>query len=58
MYVVKWLDENKNSNGKWDMGKAVNDKLYFPLSDSWRREEIREADCTERITKILNKLKQ
>ncbi len=58
LYVVKWLDENKNSNGKWDMGKAVNDKLYFPLSDSWRREEIREADCTERITKIMNKLKQ
>lgn len=55
-YVVQWLEQNKNANGKWDMGNAVNDKVYFPLSDSWRKPEIREADCTERISKILNKL--
>lgn len=55
-YVAKWLQENKNTNGKWDMGNAVNDKLYFPLSDSWRKAEIREADCTERVNKILKAL--
>ena len=57
LYVVKWLQQNKNANGKWDMGSVVNDKIYFPLSDSWRKSEIREADCTERISRILNKLK-
>lgn len=55
-YVVKWLQQNKNANGKWDMGNAVNDKVYFPLSDSWRKAETREADCTERISRILDKL--
>ena len=56
MYVVKWLEQNGNANGKWDMGSVVNDKVYFPLSDNWRKAEIREADCTERISRILNKL--
>lgn len=55
-FVADWLNTNRNENGKWDMSKAVNDKLYFPLSDDWRRSEIREADCTERIEKILCKL--
>ncbi len=53
-FVVDWLNANRNENGKWDMGKAVNDKLYFPFSDDWRKNETREADCTERIEKILN----
>lgn len=52
-FAVDWLNDNRNENGKWDMGKSVNDKLYFPLSDDWRRQEIREADCTERIEKLL-----
>ena len=53
-FVSDWLNANRNENGKWDMGKAVNDKLYFPLSDDWRKNDTREADCTERIEKILN----
>jgi hypothetical protein len=54
--VADWLLANRNENGKWDMGKTVNDKVYFPLSDDWRRVAVREADCTERIEKLLNKL--
>lgn len=54
--VVKWLEDNRNENGRWDMGKVVNDKVYFPLSDDWRKKEVREADCTERIGKLLDKL--
>lgn len=46
----------QEDDGKWDMGKMVNDKIYFPLSHDWRRKEIREADCTERIEKIIRKL--
>lgn len=55
-FVVDWLDDNRNENGKWDMGKSVNDKLYFPLSDDWRKKETREADCTERIERLLGEL--
>lgn len=55
-FVTDWLNNNKNENGKWDMGKAVNDKMYFPLSDDWRKKETREADCTERITALINDL--
>lgn len=38
------------------MSKIVNDKVYFPLSDDWRRKETREADCTERIENLLEEL--
>lgn len=52
-FVADWLFENRNSNGKWDMGKSVNDKVYFPLSNDWRKQETRESDCTERIDALL-----
>ncbi|MCR5836050.1 MAG: hypothetical protein K6G88_06065 [Lachnospiraceae bacterium] len=55
-FVVDWLNENKNENGKWDMGKNVSDKLYFPIADSWRSVEARENDCTQRITRLMNEL--
>lgn len=55
-FVADWLKANRKENGRWDMGKTVNDKLYFPLSDDWRKGETREADCTERITKLLTEL--
>ena len=55
-FVVDWLIDNRNINGKWDMGNAVNDKVYFPLSDDWRKQETREADCTERIDTLLRDL--
>ena len=56
--MVDWLNANKNENGKWDMGKTVNDKVYFPLSDDWRKRETREADCTERITSLIRALSE
>lgn len=55
-FVADWLLDNRNSNGKWDMGKTVNDKVYFPLSDDWRKQKTRETDCTERITALLGDL--
>ena len=57
-FVVNWLNEQKKENGKWDMGRAVNDKIYFPLSDNWRKQETREADCTERIVRLLSELSE
>lgn len=55
-YVIDWLNDNRNENGKWDMGKATNDKIYFPLSDDWRKQETRENDCTERIASLIKNL--
>ena len=55
-FVEDWLMDNRNVDGKWDMGKVVNDKLYFPLSDDWRKKETREADCTQRVENLLKEL--
>lgn len=55
-FVADWLNGLKKENGKWDMGKSVNDKVYFPLSNDWRKQETREADCTERISSLLSVL--
>ena len=38
------------------MSKIVNDKVYFPLSDDWRKKETREADCTQRVENLLKEL--
>ena len=55
-FVVDWIKENVNENGKWDMGKTAKDGIYFPLSDDWRKEETRQLDCTSRMKKLLDKL--
>lgn len=55
-FAADWLLENRKDNGRWDMGPGVNDKIYFPLSDSWRTPGAREKDCTYRIQKLLNAL--
>ncbi len=55
-FVVDWIGLHQNEFGCWDMGSAVADKLYFPLSDSWRQKADREKDCTYRIKKLLHSL--
>lgn len=55
-FVADWLEENR-SEGGWDMGRSVRDGAYFPLSDDWRRAETRIADCTERIGRLLARLR-
>jgi len=55
-FVVKWLLDNRNADGMWDMGAAVKDGIHFPLSDSWRKPEDRWRDCTYRIEKLLKSL--
>lgn len=56
-FVVKWLEVKRDENGQWDLGAKAKDNVYFPLSDSWRKAEDRRADCTERIERLLEKLK-
>lgn len=57
-FVAEWLDSNKNEQGQWDLGPTAKDGVYFPLSDSWRKQEDRISDCTERITNLLQKLRR
>lgn len=53
-FAAEWIENNRKDNGKWDMGSAVKDKIYFPLSDSWQRKNARETDCTYRIQNLLS----
>ena len=58
LFVADWIEANRNENGKWDLGKEAKDGVYFPLSDDWRKKETREADCTERVERLLAKLRE
>ena len=55
-FVKEWLLKNQDHNGNWDFGSKANDKVYFPLSDSWRNKEERIKDSTFRINKLLEKI--
>ncbi|GHV06052.1 hypothetical protein FACS1894217_04000 [Clostridia bacterium] len=55
-FVAAWLKNQQDQNGQWDMGSAVKDGIYFPLSDSWRKVDDRKRDCTIRVMKLLQKL--
>lgn len=55
-FVKNWLIENRREDGCWDLGPQVSDKIYFPLSDSWRKKEYRIADCTVRIKTLFHQL--
>lgn len=57
-FVIEWLNSNRNENGNWDMGSTVNDKVYFPLPDSWRKKTYREKDCTFRIQNLVRSLSE
>jgi integrase len=56
-FAVKWLHGHRYDNGEWDMGASARDGIYFPLSDSWRKQEDRRRDCTVRIEKLLKALR-
>jgi len=57
-FIAEWLENNRNENGGWDFGKDAKDGVYFPLSDDWRKRETREADCTERVERLLKKIRE
>ena len=56
-YVLEWLEDNRRGNGQWDMGQSVNDMVYFPLSENWRKAQTRVDDCTRRISALVERLK-
>lgn len=55
-FVGEWLKHNREPDGLWDMGPAVKDGVYFPLSDHWRCIETRKQDCTYRITNLIKNI--
>ena len=55
-FAAAHLYLNIGPDSQWDLGAKANDKVYFPLSDSWRTESVRKADCTERIRRFLDKI--
>lgn len=52
-FAIQWLKSNQDKNGQWDLGTQVNDGVYFPLSDSWRKAKDRRHDCTMRIERLI-----
>jgi hypothetical protein len=55
-FVVEWLNKNREPEGYWDMGQSAKDGVRFPLSDSWRKKELRIKDCTYRISKLMGRI--
>ncbi len=55
-FAVKWLNNNKEKDGLWDMSSEAKDGINFPLSDSWRSKDDRITDCTYRIENLIRKL--
>lgn len=57
-FATAYLHLNAAPDGQWNLGPKASDKVYFPLSDSWRTEALRKADCTERILALLDKIEK
>jgi hypothetical protein len=55
-FVARWLLDNRDADGMWDMGVTAKDGIHFPLSESWRKPEDRRRDCTARIKKLIERL--
>ncbi len=55
-FAASWLRMHQQPDGSWDLGRDARDQVHFPLSDSWRREAIRRADCTWRIEQLLTRI--
>ncbi|MDR0929874.1 MAG: hypothetical protein LBM74_09240 [Oscillospiraceae bacterium] len=55
-FVTDYLMQNQLAPGVWDLGQQAKDGIYFPISDSWRKAEDRQRDCTARIQKLVGML--
>lgn len=52
-FASVWLQLSCRPDGTWDLGPDANDRVHFPLADSWRSEAVRRADCTAHIRTLL-----
>lgn len=44
--IIENLNSLKDNDGLWDFGKTAKDDVTLPLSENWRTDEKRKADCT------------
>jgi hypothetical protein len=51
--VMRWLWQQRNEEGLWDMGAKAGRSAFLPLSDDWRRRTDRVIDCSVRILALL-----
>ena len=52
---IDWLWEQRNEKGFWDFGHRSALSTYFPLSESWRKNRVRQSDWTVRVLTLLRK---
>ena len=55
-FAADWLNLHCSKDGTWDLSQAARDDILLPLSDSWRKQETRIADCTALIQAVLEKI--
>ena len=53
--IVEWLWAQRNDEGLWDFGPRANMSVYFPLSESWRKEKYRQHDWSTRVLALLRR---
>lgn len=52
-FVADWIRKNRDASGQWDLGPGAKDGIYYPLSDDWRKIEMRKRDYSTRIGALL-----
>ena len=51
-FAAQWLEEQRSSDGTFDLGTVTRDMVNLPLSDN-RGREGRIIDCTYRVERLL-----
>jgi hypothetical protein len=51
--IIEWLWAQRNKEGLWDFGPRASRSVYFPLSESWRKEKYRQHDWSVRVLVLL-----
>lgn len=53
--AVEWLWKSREKNDLWDFGSKGRCSTYYPLSESWRKKENRQIDCSTRALSLLRR---
>jgi len=47
--ALKWLWDQRNTDGLWDFGMKVSKSSHFPLSDDWKKPGNRSLDHSTQV---------
>ena len=53
--AADWIWARTNDHGFWDFGPRSSTSCYFPLSETWRRNQSRRHDWSTRILALLRR---